>query len=102
MERLHELFDVWLNMLEEERKGKEGKLDEIVGLSERKKHGDIQKAGASLAAEVPYEKAEELFKELTGLSLSDHTMHGVVGDIGEGLIFGSNQLLRFFMRSPLT
>lgn len=39
----------------------------------------------SLAAEVPYEKAEELFKELTGLSMSDHTMHEVVGDLCEGV-----------------
>lgn len=30
-ERLHEQFDVWLNMLEDEMDGKEGKLDEIVG-----------------------------------------------------------------------
>ncbi|MDI6885661.1 MAG: hypothetical protein QMD22_04805, partial [archaeon] len=30
-ERLHEQFDIWLNMLEEEMEGKEGKLDEIVG-----------------------------------------------------------------------
>jgi hypothetical protein len=161
-ERLHEEFDVWLNMLEEEMCGKEGKLDEIVGgifetrqeltgmiaqslvrklhskeleqkemvcpkcgrelrardvvertvetmigpvklkrpyfcckncsegfypldealnLSGRKKQWDIQKAGASLAAEIPYEKAEEQFKGLTGLSMSDHTMHEVVGDI---------------------
>ncbi len=39
--------------------------------------------GASLAAEVPYDKAKELFKELTGLSMSDHTMHEVVGNICE-------------------
>jgi hypothetical protein len=30
-ERLHEQFDVWLNMLEDEMDGKVGKLDEIVG-----------------------------------------------------------------------
>jgi len=60
-------------------------LDEALNLSERKKQWDLQKAGASLAAEVPYEKAEELFKELTGLSMSDHVMHEVVGDICEGV-----------------
>lgn len=58
-------------------------IDEALNLSERKKQWDIQKATTSLAAEVPYEKAEELFKELTGLSMSDHTMHEVVGDICE-------------------
>jgi hypothetical protein len=56
-------------------------LDEALNLSGRKKQWDIQKAGASLAAEIPYEKAEEQFKGLTGLSMSDHTMHEVVGDI---------------------
>lgn len=30
-ERLHEEFDVWLNMLEEEMRGNEGNLYEIVG-----------------------------------------------------------------------
>jgi hypothetical protein len=165
-ERLHEEFDVWLNMLEGEMEGKEEKLDEIVraiferrheltgmvaeslveklhskeleqtemvcpkcgrvltsrdevertvetmvgevklkrpyfwcekcsegfylldealNLSKRRKQWDIQKAGASLAAELPYEEAEELFKELTGLSMSDHTMHEVVGDLCEGV-----------------
>jgi predicted nucleic-acid-binding Zn-ribbon protein len=41
-------------------------LDDALNLSGRKKQWDIQKAATSLAAEVPYEKAEELFKELTG------------------------------------
>lgn len=161
-ERLQEEFDVWLNRLEEEMKGKEEGLDEIVGeifemrqeltgmiaeslmeklhskeleqkemacprcgrelrsraevertvetmvgpvkrkrpyfwckncsegfypldealnLSGRKKQWGIQKAGASLAAEIPYEEAEKQFKGLTGLSMSNHTMHEVVGDI---------------------
>jgi hypothetical protein len=38
-------------------------LDEALNLSERKKQWDLQKAGANLAAEVPYEKAEDLFKK---------------------------------------
>lgn len=60
-------------------------LDEALGLSDREKQWDIQKAAASLAAEVPYEKASELFRELTGLSLSDHTAHEVVGGVTGGL-----------------
>jgi hypothetical protein len=60
-------------------------LDEALLLSERTKQWDIQKAAAKLAAEVPYEKAQELFKELTGLSLSDHTAHEVVEEVGGGL-----------------
>ena len=58
-------------------------LDETLKLSSRKKQWDIQKAGASLAAEIPYEEAEKQFKELTGSSMSDHAMHEVVGNICE-------------------
>jgi hypothetical protein len=45
-------------------------LDEALQLSERRKQWDMQKAAASLAAEVPYETASGLFGELTGLSLA--------------------------------
>ena len=56
-------------------------LDDALILSDRVKQWDMQEAGASVAAEVPYNKAEELFKELTGMSMSDHAMHDVVGDL---------------------
>lgn len=60
-------------------------LDEALQLSDRRKQWDMQKAAASLAAEVPYETASDLFRELTGLSLSDHIMHEVVGELTGGL-----------------
>jgi len=60
-------------------------LDEALQLAERRKQWDMQKAAASLATEVPYETASELFSELTGLSLSDHTVYEVVGEISQGL-----------------
>jgi hypothetical protein len=60
-------------------------LDEVLELAERRKQWDIQEAGAKLAAEVPFETAQELFSQLTGLSLSDHTNHEVVGEVGQGL-----------------
>jgi hypothetical protein len=60
-------------------------LDEGLELSERRKQWDIQEAGARLAAEVPFETAQELFWELTGLSLSGHTAHEVVEELGQGL-----------------
>ncbi len=60
-------------------------LDEALQLSERRKQWDIQKAGARLAAEVPFETAQELFAELTGLSLSDHTLHAVTGELSHEL-----------------
>jgi hypothetical protein len=60
-------------------------LDEALQLSGRRKQWGMQKAAASLAAEVPYERASELFHELTGLSFSDHIAHEVVGELTEGL-----------------
>ncbi len=60
-------------------------LDEALELAERRKQWDIQEAGAKLAAAVPFETAQELFFQLTGLSLSDHTTHEVVGEVGQGL-----------------
>ncbi|HDN80138.1 MAG TPA: ISKra4 family transposase [Chloroflexi bacterium] len=60
-------------------------LDDALRLSERRKQWDMQKAAASLAAEVPYETASGLFNELTGLSFSDHIAHEVVGELTKGL-----------------
>jgi hypothetical protein len=60
-------------------------LDEALGLSEHRKQWDIQEAGARLAAEVPFETAQELFTQLTGLTLSAPTTHEVVGELGQEL-----------------
>jgi len=60
-------------------------LDAVLQLSERRTPWDMQKAGARLAAEVPFETAQELFMELTGLSLSDHTIHEVAGELSHEL-----------------
>lgn len=59
-------------------------LDEALGLGRRRKQEDIQKAAVRLAAELPYDTAEEIFKELTGLKLSDHTLHDIVNEVTEG------------------
>jgi hypothetical protein len=56
-------------------------LDDVLQLSERRPQGDLPKAGARLAAEVPFRTAQELFRELTGLSLSDHTRQAVTGEL---------------------
>jgi hypothetical protein len=58
-------------------------LDDVLILSDSVKQWDMQEAGASVAAELPYNKAQELFEELTGLSMSDHTMHDIVGNLCE-------------------
>jgi len=60
-------------------------LDETLQLSEHRKQWDMQKRAASLAAEVPYGTASDLFSELTGLSFSDHITHEVVGELTKGL-----------------
>ncbi len=60
-------------------------LDEELELSSHCKQADMQKAAACLAAELPYETASQLFGELTGLALSDHLTHEIVGELTEGL-----------------
>jgi hypothetical protein len=63
-------------------------LDGTLELAPRCKQWDLQKAGARLAVEVPYATASELFEELTGLPVSDHTLHEIVGEISQGLTVG--------------
>jgi hypothetical protein len=60
-------------------------LDDALQLSERRTQWDLQQAAARLAAEVPFATAQELFTQLTGLSLSDHTIHAVAGELSHGL-----------------
>ena len=56
-------------------------LDMALNLSPRQKQTDIQKAACRLAAEIPYQTSDELFHELTGLCLSDHTIHDMVAEV---------------------
>jgi Uncharacterised protein family (UPF0236) len=60
-------------------------LDDALQLSERRTQWDLQQAAARLAAEVPFKTAQELFTQLTGLSLSDHTIHAVAGELSQEL-----------------
>ena len=60
-------------------------LDDALQLSERRTHWDLQQAAARLAAEVPFQTAQELFTQLTGLSFSDHTIHAVGGELSQAL-----------------
>jgi hypothetical protein len=60
-------------------------LDDALQLSERRTQWDLQQAAARLAAEVPFATAQELFTQLTGLSLSDHTIHAVAGELSHEL-----------------
>src|ERR671924_1370905 len=60
-------------------------LDDALQLSERRTQWDLQQAAARLAAEVPFATAQELFTQLTGLSLSNHTIHAVAGELSQEL-----------------
>lgn len=60
-------------------------LDDVLQLSERRTQWAMQQAAARLAAEVPFETAQELFAQLTGLSLSDHAIYAVTGELSHEL-----------------
>jgi hypothetical protein len=60
-------------------------LDDALQLSERRTPWALQQAAARLAAEVPFATAQELFTQLTGLSLRDHTIHAVAGELSQEL-----------------
>jgi hypothetical protein len=60
-------------------------LDGALDLSARKKQNDLQKAACSLSAEIPYKPGSELFQELTGVPLSDHTAHEMVAEVTSDL-----------------
>jgi hypothetical protein len=60
-------------------------LDDALQLSQRRTQWDLQQAAARLAAEVPFQTAQELFTQLTGLALSDHTIHAVAGELSHEL-----------------
>ena len=53
-----------------------------MGLSSHRKQYDVQQAATRLALEMPYDEAETLFGELTDVSMSDYTMHGLIEEVG--------------------
>lgn len=50
-------------------------VDEALELSRRKKQADLQSLALEFLAEMPFERASELFQKATGISFSDHRMH---------------------------
>lgn len=52
-------------------------LDEALGLSERQKQYDLQALAAEFIAEMPFERASELFEKTTGVSFTDSRMHSL-------------------------
>lgn len=60
-------------------------LDATLGVAPGHKQFDLQQAAAKLTAEVPYETAAELFRELTGVELSTARMHELTNTVAEGV-----------------
>ena len=57
----------------------------LLGLSESSKQYDVQDVEAWLSSETAYETASETYERITGITLSEHHMHGVTNAIGEGV-----------------
>lgn len=52
-------------------------LDEVLGLSERRKQYDLQGLAAEFLAEMPFERASDLFEKTTGVSFTDSRLHSL-------------------------
>ena len=49
--------------------------DMALGLSSHRKQHDLQQLALEFLAELPFERASDLFRKSTGISFSDHQMH---------------------------
>jgi hypothetical protein len=58
-------------------------FDEKLGIAPTYKQYDLQKPAARLLAEVPFERASQLYKELTGNEMSDHAMHDLADNLAK-------------------
>ena len=58
--------------------------DAALGLSPRRKQDDLQKLALEFLADLPFERASELFLKSTGISFSDHQMHDLFAQFSEG------------------
>jgi hypothetical protein len=60
-------------------------FDEVVDWVPGCKQLDVQKAAAQLAIEMPYEEAQTLFSDLTGVKLGSERLHTFTHQAAEGL-----------------
>jgi Uncharacterised protein family (UPF0236) len=60
-------------------------LDDALGLLPGRIQLDVQKATAKLVTEVPYDEAQKLFGDLTGIGLGSERMHTCTNHVAEGL-----------------
>jgi hypothetical protein len=57
-------------------------LDSVLEISGKKHQFDIQKKAVNLSAEATFERASEIFKDLTGQGISDHFIHETFEAVG--------------------
>ena len=60
-------------------------FDEALGVVAGCKQLDMHKAAAQLVTEVPYDTAQTLFRDLTGVPFGSERMHTVTNQVAEGL-----------------
>jgi len=60
-------------------------IGKALGLSPAIKQDDIQSVGVFLATEVSYEVARETYQRCTGQDFSEHSLHGSLNRVAEGL-----------------
>ena len=60
-------------------------LDDALGVVAGCKQLDMQHAAAQLATEVPYDTAQSLFADLTGMHFGSERLHTVTNQVAEGL-----------------
>jgi len=60
-------------------------LDEVLALSPGRIQLDVQQAAAKLVTEVPYDEAQRLFGDLTGVGLGSERMHTATNQVAAGL-----------------
>src|SRR2546429_3232189 len=60
-------------------------LDEASGLAPGRKQLDVQKAAAKMVIAIPYDEAQTLFGDLTGVGMGRERMHTLTNQVAEGL-----------------
>jgi len=60
-------------------------FDEVLGFAPGRKQLDVQKAVAKVVTEMPYDEAQTLFHDLTGVSVGSERMHTLTNQAAEGL-----------------
>lgn len=60
-------------------------FDETLDLTPGRKQLDVQKAAAQVVVELPYDAAQTVFRDLTGVGMGSERMHTVTNQVAEGL-----------------